>query len=177
MTTNNPHYPLTLEAQSSQAEPRASSAWLSLLKARGNLLSGRVLILDPGETTGVALFEDGYLLNAGQIVIRENFSKLEEIFLATLPQYVVCEEYRIYGGKAMSHAHSTIPTLRYIGAIQMLCSQRDINIYFQSASRAKGFCTDDRLHDWGMYVEGLQHARDAIRHGAAFYLFNKQSTR
>lgn len=40
-----------------------------------------------------------------------------------------------------------------------------IPILQHSASDAKRTCTDRRLHDWGMYRKGMQHARDAQRHG------------
>lgn len=34
----------------------------------------------------------------------------------------------------------------------------------QQASEAKGSITDDRLKDWGLWVRGKRHGRDAIRH-------------
>lgn len=34
----------------------------------------------------------------------------------------------------------------------------------QSASSAKGVVTDKRLREWGLWIRGQQHARDAIRH-------------
>jgi hypothetical protein len=43
-------------------------------------------------------------------------------------------------------------------------------LYKQMASYAKGAVTDDRLRSWGLYrhTVGLEHGRDAVRHGLTF---------
>jgi hypothetical protein len=95
----------------------------------------RLLCLDPGETTGYALFEKGCLKAYGQIeTVVLNGTKdakqgekvidwyvLEELFCNYEPTYVVCENYRIYAHKLERHSFSQVETLRLIGGIDMLC--------------------------------------------------------
>jgi hypothetical protein len=37
---------------------------------------------------------------------------------------------------------------------------------FQTPSQAMGYATNERLHEWGIWSVGLEHARDATRHVA-----------
>lgn len=90
---------------------------------------------------------------------------------ATSPELIVCEEYRVYAWRAKQHSWSNIPTLRLIGGLQMLCTQRDIPIIFQSAQQAKGFSTDEKLKAWDLYQVRKRHANDAIRHAVYWLVF------
>jgi len=144
----------------------------------------RLLCLDPGETTGWALFENGLLTKCDQEKTVDTdkliWHNLEKLFYAHKPTQVVCEDYRIYAHKLERHSNSQVMTLRLIGGIDLLCENNDamrdagfgwfsIPIHYQMAAQAKGFITDDRLKDWGMWQEGMKHSRDAIRHGL-YYL-------
>lgn len=131
--------------------------------------TARLLALDPGDTTGWSFFEEGMLSDAGQVPgERQNIGRL---LLLHQPGVVVCEEYRIYGNKAMEHVGSTVPTLRLIGALELLCEQQEIPLTFQSARDAKGFVTDPKLRQWGYYRQSLGHGTDSIRHGCYYLLF------
>lgn len=95
----------------------------------------RLLCLDPGETTGYALFENGYLKTYGQtetVILSEekgakqgekviDWGALEELFCDQAPTYIVCENYRIYAHKLDRHSFSQVETLRLIGGIDMMC--------------------------------------------------------
>lgn len=136
---------------------------------------GQLLALDPGETTGWALFrstsDDVYLERAGQYKtwpMKEwCVNHVTELvgLLAISPSKVVYEQYRVYEWKTDQHSWSDVPTLHIIGCIETLCIQKSIPYYNQTAQVAKNFCTDELLERWGLYTEGLKHARDAIRHG------------
>lgn len=141
---------------------------------------GVLLAIDPGETTGWATFrvadQKVYLIGFGQ---EETFpmdrcvhglSRLLETFQ---PTTVVHELYAVYEWKTDSHAWSQVPTLRIIGSLETLCIQQSKPLYSQTAQLAKNFCTDDKLKAWKLYEKGLQHARDAIRHGTYFLLFGQ----
>jgi len=57
--------------------------------------------------------------------------------------------------------------------IKTLCLQQDIKWHTQNAQTGKGFCTDDKLRQWGLYIPGIRHAMDAVRHGAHFLIFGE----
>lgn len=148
----------------------------------------RLLCLDPGFTTGVAVFENGELSSWEQvttIVQHTNgttikWADLVSLLIRVQPTLVVCENYRIYEHKLDQHSNSSVDTLRLIGGIDLLCSQGwdafapPVPIVYQMATQAKGFCTDDKLKEWGYWQKGMRHSRDAIRHGCYYMLFNKE---
>jgi len=56
--------------------------------------------------------------------------------------------------------------VKLIGIIELFRERFEPLTLFtkQSAAAGKGFFTDDKLKDLGVYVTGMQHARDATRH-------------
>lgn len=135
----------------------------------------RLLAVDPGETTGWALFANLDLVDCGQIPTKlDPAGELEKLLDKTQPLVVVAEDYRIYKWKAKQHTGSDLFTPRLLGALDLLCHQRGIPLYLQMAQLAKVFCTDDKLKHWGFYKKGQRHARDAIRHGCYWLVFGKQ---
>jgi hypothetical protein len=141
---------------------------------------GTLLALDPGETTGWAIFEstveDVQMKGCGQVKtwpLEIGLNLIDPLVrkLSDLPFTVVLESYRVYEWKSDSHSWSDVPTLQVIGAIKTLCIQRRMPYYEQTAQVAKQFVTDEKLETWGFYKPGLRHARDAMRHGCYFHLF------
>jgi hypothetical protein len=90
-----------------------------------------------------------------------------------IPVRVVCENYRVYGHKTEQHAGSEVVTIQYIGVVKLACSMFHIPLVLQMAWQAKGFNTDAKLKEWGLYEVGKKHANDAIRHGCYWYLFSR----
>jgi hypothetical protein len=178
-----------------------------LLRTRGEnfIPPERLLCLDPGETTGWALFEKGKLTKWGQSptfnkeLQKPNWNEIVQLFVETQPTQIVCENYRVYEHKLAQHAGAEIFTVRLIGVIDFFScmgyysegeevySEMDHDyiqpyirhdacpIHYQMASTAKGFCTDEKLKGWGFWQEGMRHSRDAIRHGAYYLLFYGRS--
>lgn len=135
---------------------------------------GILIALDPGQTTGVAVFEDGKLKDQLQVKtwpLTECINNLKPIFDVHKPKRVVYEAYLVYEWKQEDHVWSQIPTVQVIGCIQTLLILADIPHFTQTAQVAKQFVTDQRLEEWGMWFTGIKHARDAIRHGLYFLLF------
>ena len=152
------------------------------LKMRPNTPVPKVMLcLDPGHTTGLAVFTDGELTAWEQAVTIEDIGKgltvdwkeLIRLFDKYQPTQVVCEDYRIYQHKLDQHTFSQVATLRLIGGIDMLCYQRGIPIDYQLAIEHKGFCSDKKLEAWGYWQRGMRHSRDAIRVGCYWLLFHK----
>lgn len=133
----------------------------------------RLLCLDPGETTGWALFVNGELTESGQAKTLEGgWREIHDLFEYICPTFVVYENYRVYGHKLERHANSEVYTLRLVGVIEYLCEVvYGISWHNQMAAQAKGFATDEKLKKWNMYQTGKKHARDAIRHGIYYLLF------
>lgn len=138
---------------------------------------GCVLALDPGETTGWALFEasvdETVLLRAGQIKTWPMAVGVPELqsMISSHFGHIVFERYAVYEWKSDEHSWSTVPTLHVIGAVETLCIQNSLPYSEQTAQIAKNFCTDKLLTAWDLYLPGLRHARDAIRHGTYFLMF------
>ena len=142
----------------------------------------KVLALDPGETTGVCTLSisrdlrkvrldsvgqlnTGLLIPGGKAVRKH--IELQQ------PSIVVIEDYKIYGWKADSHSWSNLHTPKLVGLIEFFCDEMHIECTKQSAQTGKGFCTDEKLKEWGFYQTGLRHANDAIRHACQSVLFSK----
>lgn len=142
---------------------------------------GVLMALDPGETTGWAVFDatQGIVrMKCGQIKtwpMEDAVGSFTQMLDKYTPSMIMHESYRVYDWKAESHSWSGVPTIRVIGCLETLCIQRNIPYYTQSAQQAKNFCTDEKLKSWDVYATGQKHARDAIRHGCLFLLFGLPS--
>jgi hypothetical protein len=132
-----------------------------------------LVALDPGETTGYALFKHGILTDTRELPTHRIDCSVDLINNVLTPNtMVVYENYKVYAWKADSHSWDNLHTPRLIGCIQTLCYLKGLHTHSQMAQQAKHFCTDTKLQSWGYYPKGLRHARDAIRHGCFFLLFN-----
>jgi hypothetical protein len=151
------------------------NSWATFLKraGRGSSPPASLLCLDPGETTGWAIFRNGNLTGSGQFRVT-NTLVFDKIIDRLEPTHLVVENYRIYPWKSKQHNWSDVPTLRYIGAIQHAAALRGVPITMQMAQLVKTFCTNTKLKSWGVYKEDKKHANDAIRHGCYFLLFVKR---
>lgn len=145
---------------------------------------GRLISLDPGGTTGYAIWDNSKLVEAGQLstsTVKSSVPMLDgwisNLFEGTRfnqsEVLAVMEEYRVYGWKTDDHAQSTMHTSRLIGCFETLFVQKGIGYTMQGAGMAKGFCTDVKLKNWDFWQTGERHARDAIRHGAYFLCMGK----
>lgn len=134
-----------------------------------------LLCLDPGHTTGYCVFRRGLLTISGQIkTVNQddsiNWNEVRQLVENIKPTQVVMEDYRVYSHKLERHSFSRVPTLRLIGAIDYVCWERSIPVFYQMATQAKGFVTDDKLKRWGLYEQGQRHSRDSMRHGLYFII-------
>jgi hypothetical protein len=137
---------------------------------------GRVLALDPGETTGWALFAEGLLVECGQWDTMNPADLADDVVevwnLYTGLEHLVYEEYRIRGNRAKEHVGSEVLTIQHIGAVKVVSSELGLPLTKQTAGMAKGFATDTKLRRWGLWQTGLRHSNDAIRHQVYYHLFN-----
>lgn len=84
----------------------------------------KYLFIDPGETTGWALFnKDGKTINFGQIKGTEEFSDwLSQ--LDPFPDLVVYEEYRLFSHLAVQQSGSKMVTSQVVGIVKHECRRR-----------------------------------------------------
>ena len=127
-----------------------------------------LLAIDPGETTGVAVWhaEESliYLFQLETPVIEEGYKLVEEVIDRVEPAHLRVEDYRVYGHMTEQHSFASLHTAQFIGAIRTVASQKGIPLSVCLAMHAKTFWTDSKLEICGLYNKGLKHARDAQRH-------------
>lgn len=145
-----------------------------------------VIGIDPGETTGICLFLGEKLIRAEQLrtkplgdgitAIGDWVSKHVHSVEGNPQCYCSYEDYRIYDWKSNTHKWSELHTPKLIGAIECLMLQFGIPCESRMAVAAKGFFTDDKLREWGLYKLAKRHSRDAIRHALYQMVFGGVST-
>lgn len=169
--------------------PRSTRLWPDWLRyARPHVdwdLAPPILVLDPGETTGWAVFRKGCLDSCGQFStphpadLAVNIRAVYDFWLDLRSRYpnspllnlILYEEYRVRGNKFKTHVGSEVVTIQHIGAIKVVADELEVPTEKQTAGMAKGFATDPKLRHWGLYQSNQRHANDAIRHGVYYLLF------
>ena len=128
----------------------------------------RILALDPGETTGVAIWNGANgsfeLFQLETKEIGQSYDILHALVQSEKPDHLRYEEYRIYNWMADSHSWSVLHTPQLIGAIRVVAHLLAIPISCKLAQQAKAVFNDNVLKMCDLYEPGLKHARDASRH-------------
>ena len=77
-----------------------------------------ILVVDPGDTTGYAVFEeDGELVTKGQA----DFDKFLDFLIASTFTRIVVEDYRLRKGKQAQQTGSRFQAVQVIGALKYYC--------------------------------------------------------
>ena len=155
-----------------------SRFWSFLRGIRGNKVAipqlqlearqSDLLALDPGETTGVAVWhaEESiiYLFQLETGSIEKGFRLVEELIDIVQPHHLRAEDYRVYGHMTEQHSFAHLHTAQFIGSIRTVAAQKGIPLSVCLAMHAKTTWTDDKLKMCNLYNKGMKHARDAQRH-------------
>jgi len=147
-----------------------------------------ILAIDPGGTTGVAggyyelkrsirktLTEGcrmhktsevgGHWLDQAEelatIVNRFRYTAHVEQQLPSAHVHLVWENYTRRPAATDNDLHAVYVTA---AACAQLAREVYVGITWQEPSEAKGYATNERLHNWGLWVRGSEHMRDANRH-------------
>jgi hypothetical protein len=127
----------------------------------------KLLAVDPGNTTGWALFntEDLSLIHSDA----QPYTLLEwwELLQAIAPKQMVVERFALYAHKAENQVNSTFLTVEVIGVCRLYSQVVGIPMATQTAQQGKQIWSDGRLKQFD-YWQPNKHARDAIRHGLTF---------
>lgn len=148
-------------------------------KNRPNWGDKKIVALDPGETTGACSFVGMQMVHREQL--QTSLLPLAAVILRKYimmmdPVLVVAEDYRVYKWKTESHAWAELHTPKLIGCLQLICHDLKLPLVLQSAQVGKGFCTDERLKEWGFYQAANRHSNDAVRHACQWLMFGKELT-
>lgn len=124
------------------------------------------IALDPGETTGWAKLNDvGEVLAFGQFKQKDQNQWLADNIVSTL-KAVVCEDYKNYAWKKQKN-FSRNQTSKNIGAVELICSLRNVPVFLQPASvlvigyKWAGLGAPPSNHS-------ISHQFDAVAHGVYF---------
>ncbi len=124
--------------------------------------TAKYLALDPGDTTGYALFDaDGNCIAYGQYVLSEQTSKLDELITSNL-DLVICENYVNYGWKQQKR-WGTNQTSKNIGKIELMCEMRSVECVLVPASNKEMGYMFMGMKEPSNH--SISHQFDAMAHG------------
>jgi hypothetical protein len=124
--------------------------------------------LDPGGTTGVAavrLESEPWMIEVWQLT-GEHHLLLAQQLHDWAPETIICEQFFNVGNEA-----ARLMSSEMIGVVKAYSQATDTPVVWQSPATGKQFWTDEKLKQCGIYIPGLPHARDAIRHYAYWRTF------
>lgn len=117
------------------------------------------LALDPGGTTGCAIFngnhDDG--ISTWEDVYDEY--TLHDTLESTKPDIIICENFLWQPRNKVDFR-----PVKALGIIEGYCTHSGTKLVMQNPSTGKGFWTNAKLKACGEYVVGSEHERDAVRH-------------
>lgn len=144
----------------------------------------KFLCLDPGESTGCAIFEDDTLIEAGTLDAWEMIDVLDD---ALTPdgdlfsfegaanagnwegiELVVMEDWVLYPWAAEAQVWDKQRTVRVIGAVELLCRQHGIPLVLQPAKIKESAEAGGAEAYFKRPLHPNRHANDAIRHGVYY---------
>ena len=122
----------------------------------------RVIALDPGGRTGIALWQDGQFWST-HLGTYEAWHWVANQLETTRTDLVVCEDFIITIATAKKSQDGK-KSLESIGVFRYLCAVARVSFETQTPADAKNFVDNDRLRHLGMWYKGSDHPRDAARH-------------
>lgn len=137
--------------------PKQSEPWL--------------LAVDPGEGNGwVKMNFKGQILDMGNEP-HTHFAQFIMDIGEDLPYYVVCEDFRLFRGRAIQQAGSKMITVRMIGMLEFYCAQNKVKFILQPANIKPMAMKYTKIRPHGAHKDN--HHIDAIYHG--IYFLNKRN--
>lgn len=149
-------------------------------------MAERWLAIDPGEETGLSLWEDDQFVDAYQVPMRDvpdilwswltgevsDASTEHSEFFAQLRGHtlirVVCEDWVIYPWKAKSLSWDPCRTARLIGQITWIVNKFDVPVHFQGAKIKERAVAGGAEAFFLTPLHPNRHANDAIMHGVNY---------
>ena len=125
----------------------------------------RIMAIDPGPSTGLALWDTDGAPYATTLQRAEAEDFIVERLDRDRPtvDVVVIEKFIISQATAKKSRDGAV-SIELIGLTRYLTRVAEVPLVEQPPSDAKMFSTDEKLKRIGWYVPGPDHARDALRH-------------
>jgi hypothetical protein len=122
------------------------------------------IALDPGTTTGIAVFDDELdKLDAFQIGPEEHHSELYSLLNGLDPAVVISERFQ-FRPVDKNRQRIVLDSREYIGVAKLYCQRNRKPFVLQTPAEAKGFWTDDKIRKLDLWIPSHPHAMDATRH-------------
>jgi hypothetical protein len=124
----------------------------------------RILAVDPGMTTGVALWDSRRPSDVHVIEMSD------DDFLDWVWAYqssfdlVVCEAFRLGSRTTGKTVEGSMRTIELIGALRFVARLKDFPLVLQQPAEAEGFSTKEKLQRVGWWTQGKEHGRSATKH-------------
>jgi len=121
----------------------------------------RILALDPGVTTGVALYCDDKWMRTQWAFegTRTPHANFYTALNALHPDLIIYEPFHFRQNKT----GTDFTGVEYIGIIRMFGQQKEIPTKTITPGQGKGFWTNDKIKSLALWVPGKLHAMDATR--------------
>lgn len=127
--------------------------------------TARILALDPGKTTGFALWQPSSVQCWQAVLTHDEFiQSLNEIW----PDIIVCESFVHTHRDAVDYT-----PVEFISLTKWFVERKPVDLVFQTPSFGKGYFNDEKLKKLGIYKRGAGHAMDALRHLFQFRMQHK----
>lgn len=147
------------------------------------LPSGLWMSVDPGETTGWALWRGPILERGGQTATQDFADEVYDSLLGSGAAYeegafaglelLVVEDFVIYPWKCQELAYDKVRTARLIGKLEQAADRAGIPVVLQGAYTKEDA---EAAGAEALFVHPLhenRHENDAIRHGVYFMAFHE----
>ena len=128
-----------------------------------------VVAFDPGGTTGIAYFINGHP------VIEEitSYPHIGAFITDKKPDVIVYESFQHRLNQPLKKF--ILLPIEVIGIIKCFGEALGSTLIAQTPATGKKFWTNDKLKKVGLYVTGVPHAMDAMRHLLQYKTFNEAS--
>lgn len=141
----------------------------------------RIVSLDPGGTTGYAVWHDMNDVddwNAGHIGPSEHHIELWGLLDRYSPNLVICEGFNYQRREVDRGVSLSLVSKEYIGITKMWCKMRKKEYLEPPPGQAKQLVSDNYLKSMSpsLFLPGKKHANDAMRQ-LVYYLVNKKARR
>ena len=137
---------------------------------------GIILAIDPGETSGLVVFDYPSVKLSKQmksLEIPKVCNTIQKLINKYKPTIIVIEDYLVYPWKATQQSWSSLYTVRLIGAVELLAYQNKLKLVKQKAQIGKRI-KNKHLKKWNLFKPRSPHANDALRHAVMYCLNPKR---
>lgn len=118
----------------------------------------RIMAIDPGVTCGFATC--GPEIPDNQTYQRRNtHDEFLQVVLDFYPDILVVEQF--------DYTHrdkANLTACEFIGLVKWYVERRHVDLVMQTKSYGKGYFDNEKIKKLGLYVPGMGHAMDAMRH-------------